>query len=86
MDKHTGKEKWRALTATEQGYSPPIIMNAGGVRQLILPHPDAVVSLDPESGNEYWSIEYGATNGSIIMTPIKSGNLLYVADTPTRIS
>lgn len=78
LDKHTGKEKWRALTATEQGYSPPIIMNAGGVRQLILPHPDAVVSLDPESGNEYWSIEYGATNGSIIMTPIKSGNLLYV--------
>ncbi len=78
LDKFTGTELWRSLTSTEQGYSPPSIINAGGVRQLILPHPEAVVSLDPETGHEYWSVEYGASNGSIIMTPVRSGNLLYV--------
>jgi outer membrane protein assembly factor BamB len=32
----TGKELWRALSATEPGYSSPIIYQAGGKRQLIL--------------------------------------------------
>lgn len=79
FDKETGDELWRALTSREQGYSPPMIIEAAGVRQLILFHPNAVVSVNPANGEQYWSVPYEATNGSAIMTPIRSGNLLYVA-------
>ncbi len=78
FDKHTGEQKWAALTAPEQGYSPPTIIEAGGARQLVLLAPNAVTSVDPATGKEYWSVPYTATNGSIIMSPVVDGDLLYV--------
>ena len=36
LDKDTGKEIWRALSAKEPGYCSPAIFEAGGVRQLIV--------------------------------------------------
>lgn len=74
----TGKEVWRTLTSREQGYSPPTIIKAGGTRQLILAHPEGVSSVNPESGKEYWTQPYEASNGSIIMSPLHHANLLYV--------
>ena len=79
LDKDTGEEIWRALTSSEQGYAPPKIIEAGGVRQLILFHPHALVSVDPETGRQHWSVPYEASSGSAIMTPVRAGNLLYVA-------
>ena len=73
----TGKEIWRALKTREPGYVPPTIIEAGGVRQLILFHPSAVASLDPATGKPYWSLPYEATNGAAIMTPVHAGNLLF---------
>jgi outer membrane protein assembly factor BamB len=77
FDKNTGSERWKALTSPEQGYSPPTIFDASGVRQLILLRPNAVTSVDPATGNEYWSVPYEATSNSIIMSPVLSGDLLY---------
>lgn len=79
FDKHTGAEIWRSTTSPEQGYSPPTIITAGGVRQLILLRPDAVSSINPDTGEEYWSVPYEATSGSIIMSPLHVGDYLYVA-------
>ena len=70
FDKDTGKEIWRAVTAEEQGYCPPLIIQAQGSRQLILMRPDAMTSVDPESGQEYWSVPYQADNASIIVRPV----------------
>lgn len=78
FDLESGKEIWRAYTSPEQGYSPPTIIEAAGVRQLISCKPNGVSSGDPETGKEYWSVPYAATNGSIIMSPVKSGDYLYV--------
>jgi outer membrane protein assembly factor BamB len=78
LDKKTGKEIWRFGTAPEQGYSPPTIINAGGKRQLILPNPIAINSVDPETGKLFWTLPYEASNGSIIMSPIQSGKYLFV--------
>ena len=78
FDKNTGEEIWRALSAPEQGYSPPTIIEAGGTRQLILVRPSAVSSVDPETGREFWSVPYEATSGSVIMSPVQAGNYLYV--------
>lgn len=74
LNKDTGEEIWRTGTATEQGYSPPLIIHQAGVRQLVLCSPDAVYAVDPETGKELWSQEYKGDNGSIIMTPIHVGN------------
>jgi outer membrane protein assembly factor BamB len=78
FNKHTGEPIWHALTSPEQGYSPPTIVEAGGKRQLILVRPNAVSAVDLESGKEYWSVPYRATNGCVIMSPVKSANYLYV--------
>jgi outer membrane protein assembly factor BamB len=78
FDKDTGEELWRTLTASEQGYSPPTIIEAGGARQLILAHPGAVASVHPETGKPFWSVPYEADNGALIMSPVHAGGLLYV--------
>jgi len=77
FDVNTGEEIWRTLTSPEQGYSPPMIIEAGGVRQLILFRPNAVTSVDPETGKEYWSVPYEATNGLVSMSPRLTGQYLF---------
>lgn len=84
FDKISGKELWRYGTATEQGYSPPTIIQAGGKRQLILMSPNWIASVDPENGHEYWTEKFGVTNGAIIMTPIQVGKYLYVGGYENR--
>ncbi|MEI6240748.1 MAG: PQQ-binding-like beta-propeller repeat protein [Planctomycetia bacterium] len=78
LDTRTGKELWRAGKAPEQGYVPPSIIEAAGVRQLVLVKPDGVYAVDPETGKLLWETPYNADNGSIIMTPVRIGDHLYV--------
>ena len=77
FDKDTGKEIWRALSAAEPGYSSPMIYEAGGKRQLILWHPEAVNSLDPETGEVYWSVPFKSRTGMTLATPRKLGDWLF---------
>ncbi len=77
FDKDTGKELWRALTAAEPGYSSPILCEAGGKRQLILWHPEAANSLDPETGEVYWSVPFKSRSAVTIATPRKLGDWLF---------
>jgi outer membrane protein assembly factor BamB len=84
LNKKTGQEVWRFGTAKETGYSPPTIIQAGGVRQLILVNPEAVNSVNPENGKPYWSIPYLADNGSIIMSPVRAGNYLFIGGYSNR--
>src|SRR5262249_41132673 len=79
LNKDSGQEIWRTGTATEQGYSPPVIIHFAGVRQLVVTSPEAVYAVDPETGKQLWSQPYTADNGSIIMTPIQAGKYLFVA-------
>jgi len=79
FDKDTGKEIWRALSAKEPGYCPPVIIQAGGKRQLIIWHPEALNSLDPETGRLYWSIPFAVRSGLTIATPRQQGDLLFVS-------
>ncbi len=79
LNKMTGEEIWRNGTDPDRGYSPPTIIEHAGVRQLLLLRTNAVSSINPDDGTEYWSIPYKASNSSIIMSPVVSGNYLYVA-------
>ena len=78
LNKNTGEEIWRTITAPEQGYSPPSIIEQAGVRQLILLRPNGVSGVNPETGEVYWTVSYAADSGSIIMTPIQIDNNLFV--------
>ena len=80
FDTQTGSEVWRALPSTSEiGYSQPIIIKAGGVRQLIVWHAFALVSLDPETGEVYWEQEWRLPGGLAISSPVWSGSYLLVS-------
>ncbi|HKQ78433.1 MAG TPA: PQQ-binding-like beta-propeller repeat protein [Blastocatellia bacterium] len=80
FDKMTGKEIWRALASdSEQGYSQPIIYDAGGIRRLIIWHPTAVVALDPATGKVYWEQPSRINMGVTLSTPVLSGSRLLVS-------
>jgi outer membrane protein assembly factor BamB len=74
FDKRTGKETWRALPSdSEQGYCQPVIVQAGGKRQLIIWHPTAVAALDPATGKVLWQQPFRINMGMTLATPVLSG-------------
>ncbi|MBS0207037.1 MAG: PQQ-like beta-propeller repeat protein [Planctomycetes bacterium] len=80
--KGTGKEIWRALDSEGShgpGYSSPVIIEAGGKRQLIVWHPTAVCSLDPETGKTYWEQSFASNNGLSVATPRIVGDNLFIS-------
>jgi outer membrane protein assembly factor BamB len=80
FDKMTGKEIWRALASdSEQGYAQPVMVEAGGVRQLIIWHPRAVASLNPQNGHVYWEQEFNVNMGMTLATPVLSRGFLLVS-------
>jgi outer membrane protein assembly factor BamB len=79
LDKATGKELWRALDDPEVGYCPPVIMEFGGKRQLIVWHPTAVSAIDPDDkGKLLWEVPFAIKAGMTIATPRKVGNGVFV--------
>jgi outer membrane protein assembly factor BamB len=86
LDKRTGKELWSSLSARGPGYCPPMVFEAAGARQLIVFHPEAVNSLDPETGALHWTVPHGPVeNGVSITTPLlfrdkEHGDLLLISD------
>jgi outer membrane protein assembly factor BamB len=84
FDKDTGKEVWKALSANQPGYAPPMLYEIGGTRQLIVWHPQSINSLNPETGALYWSqpfIRKGEGQikaGLTIPTPRLAGDRLFV--------
>jgi outer membrane protein assembly factor BamB len=79
FDKKTGKEIWRALSAKEPGYAPPMIYEFAGKRELIVWHPEAVNALNPENGKVIWTFPTKAVQaGMTIPSPRKSGDHLFL--------
>ena len=80
FDKRTGEEIWRSIEVrAEMGYAQPVIYEAGGVRQLIVWHPQALASLDPETGAIYWEQPWEVSMGVTVATPVRSGDYLLVS-------
>jgi outer membrane protein assembly factor BamB len=81
FDKRTGKEVWRALSSEreEPGYAQPILFDIAGVRQLIMWHPLAVVSLDPATGKVNWQQPFKVHNNVNLATPVMHDSRLLVS-------
>ena len=78
FDRKTGKELWRSLKDRVIGYAPPMIFTFGKTRQLIIWHPSAVSSLNPDDGKVLWEVPFRVSSGLSIATPRKAGNRLFV--------
>jgi outer membrane protein assembly factor BamB len=79
LDKDTGTEIWRALSAREPGYCAPIAIQAGGTEQLIVWHAEAINGLNPETGDVYWSVPLKPSYGMSIATPRHYGDFLFAS-------
>lgn len=62
LDRNTGRELWRALDESVT-WSSPIVVSAGGVRQLIVWTQQSVTALNPTNGSVHWR-EATSTGGS----------------------
>lgn len=77
LDKETRKEVWKALDTTDIGYSPPTLIEAGGVTQLLIFHGKGINSLNPDTGSLHWSEPLATAYGMAIMAPRKGGDFLF---------
>src|SRR5262245_36826093 len=77
FNKDTGREIWRALSASEPGYCPPSIIEAGGKRQLLIWDPESLNSLNPETGQVYWKEPLKPAYAMSVTQPQKAGDYLY---------
>jgi outer membrane protein assembly factor BamB len=79
LNRESGAEIWRALSEKEMGYSPPVLLKAGGASQLIVWVPEAVVSLSPEDGKTWWRHPFHSHIGLTVATPVFQGDRLLVS-------
>ena len=78
LDKMTGEEIWRSLPAeADLGVAQPIIIEAGGARQLIVWDPEEVASLDPVTGDVYWRQPYVVGGAMTVAVPVQVGSQLF---------
>lgn len=79
FDRHTGGELWRALSAPTAGYCPPVMIEAGGVDQLIVWHPQTINGLDPASGEVYWTVDLKPDYEMSVTAPRLLGDRLFAS-------
>ena len=77
FDKKSGKEVWKALDDSFT-YSSPIILTAGGKKQLIVWTQEAVTSLNPTTGKTWWREQLRTSGDVAVSTPVFSDNRLLI--------
>jgi outer membrane protein assembly factor BamB len=78
LNKETGEEVWKALDEPG-GPSSPIVVTAGGTRQLIVWTPNSLTSLGPLTGKMYWTERLSTPGSQAVATPVFHKNLLLVS-------
>lgn len=78
LEKSSGKEVWRALDESVSN-SSPIVITAGGKRQLIVWTGESVTSLVPTTGEVNWRERLLTTTNDSIATPVSEKNSLLVS-------
>ena len=82
FDKLTGKELWRSLkSSSDPGVAQPILIDAGGVRQVIVwDGSNGVYSLDPATGNLYWELPFKVPASMNIPVPVFADSKLLLTN------
>jgi outer membrane protein assembly factor BamB len=77
LNKDTGKEVWRALDEALT-FSSPIVIESGGKRQLIIWTDESVTSLDPATGQTWWSQRLLTSTEYTVSTPVFHNDRLLI--------
>lgn len=83
FDKQTGKLLWKSSTTADVAYAPLVIYEKDGERQLIFWHGEGISSLNPRTGDPYWTVKFPEEpNPSVvsIATPRLIGNQLLISE------
>jgi outer membrane protein assembly factor BamB len=78
FDPATGKEKW-SWPGDGPGYTSPIIVELGGVIQLVTQTERKTIGLDPDTGSLLWEIPFETPWVQNVVTPIVHGGALVVS-------
>ena len=79
LDKNTGATVWKSVVSSETGYNSPVLIESGGVTQLVVWMPKHLMSLNPQTGAKYWSVKLEPQHAMSIMSPRKDGEFLFAA-------
>ena len=74
----TGEERW-VWRGPGPGYASPIVITAGGVRQIITLTNSSIVGIDARTGAELWTAAFPDEWHENIVTPIWTGKHLIVS-------
>ncbi len=81
LEKETGKLRWKVKRVSEAkrkfSFCTPLLIEVGGVKQLITPGSGVVQALNPETGEEIWRVGYDQ-GYSVVPRPVFAEGLLYV--------
>jgi outer membrane protein assembly factor BamB len=81
LEKATGKLRWKVQREAEAkrkfSFSTPLLIDVGGVKQLITPGSGVVQALDPATGSELWRVNFDQ-GYSVVPRPVFADGLLYV--------
>jgi outer membrane protein assembly factor BamB len=69
LDKNSGRELWRSLD-DPANFSSPVLVNAGGKKQLVVWTQRFVTALDLETGQSYWQERYTGGSRYAVPTPV----------------
>ncbi|MEY2878291.1 MAG: hypothetical protein RLZZ15_671 [Verrucomicrobiota bacterium] len=82
LDKHTGKTLWKVPRTLPPkmkfSFGTPLLVEAGGRPQIVVPGGGAVTALDPADGREIWRVRY-ARDSSVGPRPVFAHGLMFVA-------
>ena len=76
LDRMTGKELWRKSRDEVTSWSTPMVVEAGGKRQVVVNATDRVRAYDLATGDVVW--EVGGMTTNAIPSPVADGELLFV--------
>jgi outer membrane protein assembly factor BamB len=82
LDRATGEVRWKTPRRTSSkktfSFSTPLVIEAGGLKQIVSPASGLVGAYDPRNGHELWRVRYG-DGYSVIPRPVISRGLLFLS-------
>jgi outer membrane protein assembly factor BamB len=78
LDKRTGRDIWRTKRPDNRGWSTPILVEAGGRREIVVNSHTGVRAYDPATGRELWFCKSFNGRGEPTVTP--AGDVLCVVN------
>jgi outer membrane protein assembly factor BamB len=78
INKADGKTLWQNHS-DEAGYSSPVLLRTGSLRQVVFFTGERALAVDPRDGRLLWSYDRPANNTANIATPVVRGNRVFIS-------